>query len=127
MAETKLSAKLKKGYQVENVSRTFNWLSDEPEDVGGDNLGPKPTELLLSSLASCKLITVKMYANRKEWDVQQISIDLKILEKGNPTLIEKKIRFEGELDEEQKKRLLEISGRCPVAKMLSNSIEYKIV
>lgn len=127
MEGTKVKSVLSQGYLVENEARSMKWLSDEPENVGGSNLGPKPTELLLSALASCKLITVQMYASRKEWPLEDIEIELTILEKGSPTVVEKKIRFKGELSDDQKERLLDISGRCPVAKMLSNSIEYKLV
>lgn len=127
MSEVKVTASITESYNVDFESRTHSWNADEPFEDGGKDLGPKPTELLLSSLAGCKLITVRMYALRKEWDLQKVTIELKILEKGEKTLIEKKIRFEGNLDEDQKKRLLDISGRCPVAKMLSNSLEYKFV
>ena len=68
-----------------------------------------------------------MYASRKEWELENVIVKLKILDKGEKTLIEKSISFEGNLDEKQQKRLLEISGRCPVVKMLSNSIEFKLV
>ena len=127
MAEIKIHATLSKGYLVENNSRKHVWVSDEPTDVGGTDEGPKPTELLLSALASCKLITVKMYASRKEWPLEDVDIQLTILEKGDPTLIEKRIRFKGDLSEEQINRLIDISGRCPVAKMLAKSIEFKLV
>ena len=120
-------ASLLEKYTVENNSREHSWISDEPTDVGGDDIGPKPTELFLSSLASCKLITIRMYAQRKEWDLQDARIYLAVLERGEKVVIQKSIEFEGDLDEKQKARLLDISGRCPVAKMLSGSIEYKIV
>ena len=120
-------ASLLEKYTVENNSREHSWISDEPTDVGGDDIGPKPTELFLSSLASCKLITLRMYAQRKEWDLQDARIYLAVLERGEKVVIQKSIEFEGDLDEKQKARLLDISGRCPVAKMLSGSIEYKIV
>lgn len=124
---TELKASLIGTYTVKNQSRTHEWLADEPLDEGGDDQGPKPTEMLLSALASCKLITLKLYANRKEWDLQDIKIHLKILETGDVTKIEKRIEFIGDLDDKQKDRLLDISGRCPVVKMLSNSIEFILV
>ena len=124
---TQLMASLKQGYTVQNSTRNHTWLSDEPEDVGGTDLGAKPSEYLLSALASCKIITVKMYANRKGWTLDNVVVKLTILDKGEKTLIEKSISFEGNLDEKQQKRLLDISGRCPVVKMLSNSIEFKLV
>ena len=63
-----LKAFLGENYQVINEVTQHQWKSDEPEDLGGKNAGPTPVELLLSALASCKLITVRMYAERKQWD-----------------------------------------------------------
>ena len=98
---------LKEQYTVYNETRELNWLSDEPFEIGGANLGPKPTELLLSSLASCKLITVKMYASRKGWILNDASIELSFLKSENDkTLIGKKVSFEGDLDDKQRARLL---------------------
>lgn len=125
--EVSLTASLKQGYLVENESRDQVWKSDEPESIGGTDLGPTPSELLLSSLASCKLITMRMYANRKEWDFQGATISLSIVEQGEKTIIEKLIVFQGDLDDDQIERLKVISGRCPVAKMLRNSVEFKFV
>lgn len=127
MHEVSLTASLKQGYLVENESRDQVWKSDEPESIGGTDLGPTPSELLLSSLASCKLITMRMYANRKEWDFQGATISLSIVEQGEKTIIEKLIVFQGDLDDDQIERLKVISGRCPVAKMLRNSVEFKFV
>lgn len=127
MSSRKVLSELKQGYTVENSSRDLTWLSDEPIQEGGYNKGPKPTELLLSSLTSCMLITMQMYSQRKGWDLKNASIVLEILEHGEKLLLEKRITFVGDLTDEQKKRLTDISGRCPVSKMLSNSIEYKQV
>lgn len=119
---------LREKYTVVNSARNHTWLVDEPIEVGGLDLAQKPTEQLLSALVSCKIITVKMYAERKEWDVQNIYIDLVLGDKeGDKIIIEKSIKFEGNLTQEQKDRLIEISGRCPVAKLVANSFEFKIV
>lgn len=127
MSELKVKSKNTEGYLVEHSARTHQWKGDEPLEEGGTDLAPRPTELLLSALASCKLITLRMYAERKGWDLGETELELRVLEKGvEKTLVEKKLRFTGNLDDEQKNRLIEISGRCPVSKMLSNSIEYKI-
>lgn len=127
MAEIQVSGELKQGYTVVNESRGHRWISDEPLDVDGLDLGPKPTELLLSSLVSCKLITLQMYAARKGWNVDGIKIHLEIVGKEEKTVVEKHIEFATELTDDQKKRLTEISGRCPVVKMLSDSIEFKLI
>ncbi|MBL1280398.1 MAG: OsmC family protein [Fluviicola sp.] len=125
---TSIKATLREQYTVDNSTRELSWISDEPIEVGGANLGPKPTELLLSALASCKIITVKMYAERKGWSIDDMSVELTFAESdGDKTLIEKRITFEGDLDEKQITRLIDISGRCPVAKMLKDSLEFKII
>lgn len=127
MLEVSITASLKEGYFVENESRGHVWKSDEPELIGGDDEGPTPSELLLSSLASCKLITMRMYANRKEWDFQGATIFLSIGERAEKTIIEKSIIFKGDLDEDQIERLNIISEKCPIAKMLRDSIEFKFI
>jgi putative redox protein len=127
MSETTLKASLKGGYTVANFARDHQWYADEPIEQGGQDEGPMPTELLLSALAGCKIITVKMYANRKGWEIDDVLVELSLGEKGETTIIEKSIEIIGDIDEKQRKRLIDISGRCPVAKMLSNSIEFKIV
>ena len=125
--EVSIKASLKEGYNVENMSRSHLWLSDEPQEIGGTDLGPTPSELLLSSLASCKLITMRMYASGKGWDFQDANITLSIVGKDEKTIIEKSIEFIGDLSDEQITRLKDISGRCPVAKMLAGSIEFKFI
>ncbi|MFZ9028219.1 MAG: OsmC family protein [Crocinitomicaceae bacterium] len=126
MEGTSVKAALLEGYRVENRSRDLEWFADEPESIGGTNTAPKPSELLLSALTSCKLITMRMYAERKGWDVSGLKVDLQILEMGEKTIVSKKIIFPENLDEKQRERLTEISGRCPVAKMVKDSIEYVI-
>ena len=127
MKNTEVKSKLVDRYTVLNETRALSWYADEPIDAGGENKGPKPTELLLSALASCKLITLQMYAERKDWDYQGAEISLKFAgknEDSSMTIIEKSIKFKGNLDEKQKQRLIDISGRCPVAKMLSGCCTF---
>ncbi len=119
---------LNEKYTVENKTKEHSWIVDEPKSIGGLDLGPKPDEVLLSALVSCKAITMKMYAERKGWDVQNVSVKLRMGEKiGDKTEIEKSIKIEGELDESQLARLIDVSGRCPIAKLVANSIEFKLV
>lgn len=121
-----ISASISENYQVINISEDHSWKSDEPIDLGGKNYGPTPVQLLLSALASCKLITMRMYAERKEWITGQISIHLSIEQLADKTVIHKKLTFAGQLSDEQKTRLSEISNRCPVAKMITHPIEFKL-
>lgn len=127
MKGTSIKSALLEGFRVENTSRGLNWFADEPESIGGTDTAPKPSELLLSALASCKLITMRMYAERKGWDVSGLKVDLEIIERSDKTILSKKITFPDNLDQAQCQRLTEISGRCPVAKMVSESFEYVIV
>ncbi|GEM68796.1 hypothetical protein SMI01S_24020 [Sphingobacterium mizutaii NBRC 14946 = DSM 11724] len=104
----------------------LNILADEPIEVGGQNKGLAPTQLLLSSVGACKAITMRMYANRKEWKVDKIDIkvssEVQRSEQQQTTYIKCNIFIEGDLDEEQKRRLYAIGEKCPVHKMLMNPI-----
>lgn len=99
-------------------------VSDEPVSNGGQNLGPSPKELLAAALAACTSITVKMYAARKGWDLQDVYIDVDLdrLDGENMTVINRAIRFTGNLDEAQTARLTAIANACPVHKILTNPI-----
>ena len=108
------------------------FVSDEPEEAGGEDLGPSPYELLLWALGSCTAMTLLMYARRKGWDLAEISVHLTHDrvhaedsqdwegETGRVELIEREISVRGRLSEEQKERLLGIAQRCPVSKTLVN-------
>lgn len=100
--------------------------ADEPEELGGTNEGMTPGALLLASLGSCTAITIRMYADRKEIPLDGIKIHLTICpedEMDKRTVIERKIEFLGDLDEEQRKRLMIIADKCPIHKILSNPIK----
>ncbi len=110
-------------------------IADEPEHVeGGKDQGPDPYDYLLMSLGSCTVMTVKMYANRKGWPVENMYIELrhskqhaedcKNCEKDSSKIdvIEKELIIEGDLSEKQLNRLLEISERCPVHRTLMSDI-----
>ncbi|WP_143306801.1 OsmC family protein [Chitinophaga vietnamensis] len=115
-------------YQVSVDAREHRWLADEPENAGGGNTGPQPGELLLSSLGACTAITLKMYANRKKWPLDDIEVTLrynkalKTPAAPNDTWIEREIHLRGDLNEEQRNRLLEIAEQCPIHKLLSNPV-----
>ena len=100
--------------------------ADEPENIGGTDLGMNPAALLLASLGSCTAITLRMYADRKGISLEKIRIHLSICKEENmssSTRIERKIEFGGRLSEEEKVRLIQIADRCPIHKMLSNPIQ----
>lgn len=118
----KITSTSQEGYTTLNSNSRHEILADEPLDLGGNDKGFTPGELLLASLASCTSITMKMYANRKEWELPTIKIEAKMVE-GEKQYIEKKIVFEGELEEAQIEKLLIISKKCPMHKILERSME----
>lgn len=124
---TKISSRIKTdNYRVEIKSPTGNVvIADEPVEKGGKDTGFSPKELLAAALAACTSATVRMYADRKQWPLDEATIDVDLVqdEKGSKTVINRKIHFVGNLDEEQKKRLLAVANACPVHKILSSPIE----
>lgn len=109
---------------------TISWrngtlLMDEPESLGGQNIGPDPFSTFLASLAGCTLSTLRMYIDRKDWDIPEISISLNLAQELNPDLetsISRVITFPSSINEEQKERLLLIAEKCPISKILKNKI-----
>lgn len=100
-------------------------IVDEPIDKGGKDLAPKPTELLAASLASCTAITLKMYAERKTWDVGEIFVDVTLVDNDDKTktTLNRSIRFsKTDIPEDQMKRFQHIANACPVHKILEGSI-----
>lgn len=97
-------------------------IADEPKSNGGGNAGPSPYDLLLSSLAACTAITLRMYVNRKEWAVRAIAVDLRFVRKNEDERIERTITLDGELSEEQRARIAEIAEKTPVTLTLKRGL-----
>jgi len=92
---------------------------DEPEDRGGTDTGPRPTQLLAASLAGCTAITVEMYADRKGWEVGAIEVDVDVAYDGTvPSTYAVALKLPAELSDEQRQRLLVVAAKCPVHKVL---------
>jgi putative redox protein len=111
------------GYAHELQIREHRLFADEPEDRGGSDKGPTPTELLAAALASCTAITLEMYADRKDWDLGavEVAVDYDEPEKEKPASLTVKIRIPASLSDEQREKLLVIAGKCPVHKTLAAS------
>lgn len=110
-------------YTTEISARRHQIIVDEPINLEGKDEGMTPMELLAASLASCTSITLKMYILRKQWEVNSIYVSITIeQDKVNKTTIfHRVIQWEGRLEEQQQKRLLNIANACPVHKILENS------
>lgn len=114
-------------YKTIITSLTSEFITDMPEEEGGHNLGPKPKELLAAALAGCVAMTVKMYANRSNWLLDDVFVDVEIDTETTPvtTVFTKKVSFTGNLTDEQTKRLHVIAQKCPIYKILQNPIVVK--
>ncbi|WP_134088246.1 OsmC family protein [Olivibacter sp. XZL3] len=127
MAELNVTVTIgKERYKTEISNGRNVLLADEPESLGGTDQGLGPKELLLSSLGSCTAITLRMYADRKQWDLQEVIISVKMevvpSSHQQTTYIKNHIKLIGDLDDSQRQRLLQIAELCPVHKVLSNPI-----
>ena len=105
--------------------RNGTFIMDEPQSIGGKDLGPDPYSTLLASLAGCTLSTLRMYIDRKGWDIPEINISLNLYLENNvdpTTVISRAIRFPKTIEDDIKKRLLLIAEKCPVSKILKSNI-----
>ncbi len=130
--EYKLEKPVKGTIGAEKYKVILEWqegefIADEPIVLGGKALGPDPFTLLLSSLAACTLGTLRMYIDRKEWNISKITIQVNLFQKSEEgkliSIINKDIRFGDQIEEDQKLRLMEIAERCPISRTLKGEIQ----
>ncbi|MEL6606074.1 MAG: OsmC family protein [Cyanobacteria bacterium J06614_10] len=107
--------------------RAFEITVDEPIEIGGSDAGPTPTELVFSGLGACKAITLKMYAARKGWPLEAVDAGIEAEQIERRYHITVHLTLTGELTSAQRERLLEISNKCPVHKLLAPGAEITTV
>jgi putative redox protein len=112
-------------YLTEISTGAGSFIADEPLEKGGGNRGPKPRELLAASLASCTAITLRMYADRKQYDLGLIRVDVSVDREPSDTetRIVSTIYLEGNLTEPERERMLAIAKKCPVHLILQHPIK----
>ena len=122
-------------YQTRIDTGDLALIGDEPVEAGGDGLGPNPYELLLAALGQCTVLTIVLYARRKGWPVNGVSVRAShervvVAEEIEGESIRKKVErivqeiaSQGNLDEDQRVRLIQIAGKCPVHRTLAGDLE----
>jgi len=123
------------GYTTQVKAGVHNFVADEPKSVGGQNLGPTPYDLLVAALGTCTSMTLRMYADRKEWPLKEVKVHLEHNQthsedcekcegkEAKIDTISREIELKGDLDKDQRERLLEIADKCPVHRTLHNEIQ----
>lgn len=125
-------------YRTVLNSGTHEIIGDEPAPYGTDH-GPDPYSFLLMALGGCVTMTVRMYADRKQWNLESVEVTLSqervhskdcddcSSEDGYVHVIKKKVKLSGDLSVEQHARLMEIVDKCPVHKTLLNEIKIETI
>ena len=116
------NGKLRQGVEI----REHTVAADEPKAHGGDDSAPSPQELLAASLASCTAITMEMYAQRKGWELGDVTVDVDYepAQRGSPTRFTMVVQFPKELPEDQRERLMQIGAKCPVHRVLEGEVMF---
>jgi len=125
------------GFAQEIETGRHRLIADEPVEAGGADAGPSPYELLLAALGACTSMTLSMYARRKQWPLEQVTVRLRHdkihaqdcaeceTKEGMLDRIEREISLAGPLDAEQRERLLAIANRCPVHRTLVSEVDIR--
>ena len=128
--ETIILDETKKGpFQVEVKAGTSTFLMDEPVAAGGMGSGPNPYDLLSAAIGACSLMTVRLYANRKNWPLERVRVKVTHHRGGlnDRDRFVREMQFMGPLDEVQRAKLLDISMRCPVHLTIERGSEVETV
>jgi putative redox protein len=125
----KAVARRREGYTHDvTIDDEHTLVIDEPAASGGTNEGPSPTRTLAAALASCTAITVEMYAERKDWELGKVEVEVEMGydEKGTPDTFEVLLKVPQPLEREQQDRLVAIAGKCPVHRALAAETEIVV-
>ena len=112
-------------YAVDLHAGKHRLVADEPASHGGGNAGPDPFSLVLSGLAACTAITLRMYAQRKGWNLTAVEVEAQMIRQGSASHIDRSIALRGDLDEMQTARLLQIGEKTPVTLLVKGGIEIR--
>ncbi|TCD10335.1 OsmC family peroxiredoxin [Pedobacter frigidisoli] len=115
----------KEHYACSVSNGSHDIIVDEPVELGGTHKGFAPKGLLMASLASCVAITLRMYIDRKGWEVDKIEVEVNIDTENGETIFFEEIVCTGNLTAEQKIRLEDIASKCPVSKILTVGHEVR--
>ena len=127
----------KTGFRTEVMAGAHRLIADEPVGLGGSDTGPTPYDLLVAGLGACTSITLRMYADRKQWPLDDVVVRLKHekihaedcrsceTREGKIDQIEREIELNGPLSEEQRQKLLEIADKCPVHRTLHSEVHIR--
>ena len=125
------------GFRTEIMANGLSLVADEPVSVGGSNTGPTPYDYLVAGLGACTAMTLRMYADRKKWPLEEVVVSLshkKIHARDCQTCetdqtmvdwIERDVELTGSLDASQSRRLMEIADRCPVHRTLESKVKIQ--
>lgn len=129
--------RLENGFAVSMMAAGQTFIADEPPEQGGTGHGPTPYDYLSLALVSCTVMTLNMYARRKEWPLESVRAEVRHGKihardckecKDEPRKVDRFDRvlyLEGDLDDDQRQRLLEIANRCPVHRTLHEEVEIR--
>ena len=109
-------------YAVSIRARHHQLSSDEGASLGGKDAGPAPYDLLCSALGACTAITLRMYAERKQWPLRAVEVDCRFKREGESSSIDRILALDGELSDEQRARLADIAERTPMTLTLKQGL-----
>jgi len=102
-------------------------IADEPVAQGGSDTGPGPHEMFEAALAACTIITLQMFADRKQWNLESADVTVAVDKEGTESHITRNIALRGDLTDEQRERLFAIAEKCPIHKLMTSQISITTI